>query len=532
MIVNRRGDHRSERDSWNSLQLFNAYRIGVIALILGLYLLHALPLTEQHNSSQFLMVAQSALLINVILLPLTIFRALRFRRLVMLMIVIDITAFTLLMDATSGLYSGLGLLIIPSIAAGSLLLPGSLAPAFAALGTLALLLELSVNVLLRDKGLGEATYAAIYGITFFAVAIVAVKLARQARTSEILAHNRGQALETLADLNTHIVESMDTGIIVVNDVGRIRKMNAAARNILALSDDQQPKRLSHCARSLQQAYKNWKSTGKSTRAQLPTETDSNQLFEASFVQTSQHDYSDTLIYLYDTSERDQRLQELKLAALGRLTASIAHEIRNPLGAISHATQLLAESEVLNASDQRLTQIVKTNSERMNTMVESILNLSKKESASRETMHLQPWLKDITSEFRLRHDLTEQGLCLEFEEPLSTASVDPGQLHQVVWNLLQNAQKHAVPEKALSIRLRAGSSENHKTAWLDICDNGAGIDEQTRQHLFEPFFTTANSGTGLGLFIARELCNSNGGSLEYLHNEDGGSRFRITLPTAA
>jgi two-component system sensor histidine kinase PilS (NtrC family) len=234
-----------------------------------------------------------------------------------------------------------------------------------------------------------------------------------------------------------------------------------------------------------------------------------------------------LIFLEDAGLFAERVQQEKLAALGRLTASIAHEIRNPVGAMSHAGQLLGESQVLGEQERRLTAIIHKNAERISGIVENVLQLSRRDQTRPERLTLAAWLNEFTAEFRATHELRDGELTLAELERELEVQMDPSHLHQVLWNLCDNALKYA-SAAAAPIELRSGRVSASGRPFLEVLDYGPGIDEELRDRIFEPFVTTTHGGTGLGLFIARQLCECNGASLRYEPRAGGGSVFRIVF----
>jgi two-component system sensor histidine kinase PilS (NtrC family) len=232
-----------------------------------------------------------------------------------------------------------------------------------------------------------------------------------------------------------------------------------------------------------------------------------------------------MIIIEDVTLYNQRLQQSKLASLGRLTASIAHEIRNPLGAISHAGQLLSENPHLSEQDQRLTQIIQTHSGRVNQIIDNILQLSRRTDSRREKVFLTPWLNNYLENFTLEHADTFK--LSTAAEPLC-AFIDPGHLRQIMDNLCQNALRYGKPE-AGQIILHAFMFQ--QAPCIEVIDNGSGISLEHRNHLFEPFFTTSSSGTGLGLYISRELAELNQAKLSYHLTDDNRSFFRLCLLNA-
>jgi len=231
----------------------------------------------------------------------------------------------------------------------------------------------------------------------------------------------------------------------------------------------------------------------------------------------------TLIFLEDTAALAQQAQQMKLAALGRLTASIAHEIRNPLGAISHAGQLLAESAHLDSGEQRLTEIIRDHSQRVNTIIENVLQLSRRGQTNPQTLAIAAWLHNFVDELIRCEKLTPEQLTLTIELDTLNVHIDPGHLHQVLWNLTHNALQHGGGVLELRLGLNAAQQP-----CLEVLDRGTGIAANVEGEIFEPFFTTAASGTGLGLYLARELCELNRARLSYEPRRGGGSCFRITF----
>ena len=252
------------------------------------------------------------------------------------------------------------------------------------------------------------------------------------------------------------------------------------------------------------------------------------VLQPSFVSLQRGEQRDTLIFLDDISQIAQQAQQLKLASLGRLTAGIAHEIRNPLGAISHAAQLLQESDELTGPDQRLAQIIQDQSRRMNLVIENVLQLSRRRQAEPQLLDLKYWLHRFASEFR---NASGPGQTLHIETNSGTIQtrMDPHQLTQVLTNLVQNGLRYSSQKnKVGQVWLKLFRDPESDLPVLEVMDDGAGVPAEQVQHIFEPFYTTENKGTGLGLYISRELCESNQARLDYRPRETGGSCFRITF----
>ena len=236
-----------------------------------------------------------------------------------------------------------------------------------------------------------------------------------------------------------------------------------------------------------------------------------------------------VIFLEDTSLIAERVQQTKLAALGRLSASIAHEIRNPLGALSHAGQLLAESGSMGPEDHRLTDIIRVNSLRVSRIVESVLALSKGDKIKPERIDLKSWARDFANEFTRTQELYEGAVALSPHSVDVEVEMDRTHLHQVLWNLCDNAVKYASQAAgAIAVELTVGILDSTGRPYIEVADSGPGIDPSKTEEIFEPFYTAQPGGTGLGLYISRELCERNSASLRYLPRPGGGSLFRIVF----
>jgi two-component system sensor histidine kinase PilS (NtrC family) len=236
-----------------------------------------------------------------------------------------------------------------------------------------------------------------------------------------------------------------------------------------------------------------------------------------------------IVFLEDTELLAAKIQQSKLAGLGRLSASIAHEIRNPVGAMSHAAQLLAESSSLSAEDKRLTEIVCTNGDRVRQIIENVMSMARRENSRPERLILAPWLAGFRDEFCATMQIDPARLNIASLLGDVEIQVDPSQLRQIVWNLCENAVKYGASEPGSDvIEMRVGRLASTARPFLEVADRGPGIAVQHRERIFEPFFTGNERGTGLGLFLARELAQTNGATLLYEPRTSGGSLFRLVF----
>jgi two-component system sensor histidine kinase PilS (NtrC family) len=514
---------------WKVLRYLNLYRLVIASLLLviGFWDKLASPLGT-HYPMLYFTTSVSYLSFSLVSIFFMDWRRPPFTIQVYTHILVDITAITVLIHAGGGLKSGLGVLLVVAIAGGSLLMAGRMAILFAAIATLSVLGE-QVYSQISDSNTGtNFTHAGLLGATFFATATLAYILAKRVRESEALAAQRGVDLANLEQLTSYIVERMQTGIVVVDNVGRVRLVNDSARHLLGLEGGGENPIAQRLPPALIRQLKEWHDASTyEPYALQPTKTSPDIM--PRFARLGVDKDSGTLIFLEDMTAMAQHAQQLKLASLGRLTASIAHEIRNPLSAISYAGQLLAESPHTDTSDQRLTQIIRDQSRRVNTIVENVLQLSRRKRTQPEEIDLWQWLAGFISEFCRTQSLDESRLEVNITPQDLMVRIDPDQLHQILWNLCHNGMRyteHRVGKPALE--LRGGIAPGGQTPFLDVIDFGPGIDEAVAEHIFEPFFTTAQKGTGLGLYIARELCEANQARLNYLRTPGGGSCFRISF----
>ena len=306
----------------------------------------------------------------------------------------DIAAITLLMHASGGVGSGLGLLLVITVAAGSLLMEGRTARLFPALAALSVLAE-QAYAWLQDEPVTSYTHAGLLGASFFATAIAAHSLARRLRESEALAERRGVDLANMSQLTQYVIQRMQTGIVVVDSEFGIHLINESAASLLGTAASEN-RSLHDVCPVLGRQLQEWRN-GEIPDPGVFRNTETGPEILPRFARLGLEKSSATLIFLEDTAALAQHAQQLKLASLGRLTASIAHEVRNPLGAISHASQLLAESPQLDRGDVRLTEIIKEHSERVNAIVENILQLSRGRQAQPEPLALRPWLERFIAE---------------------------------------------------------------------------------------------------------------------------------------
>ncbi|PWE43982.1 sensor histidine kinase [Pseudomonas prosekii] len=443
---------------------------------------------------------------------------------------VDVLLLCGLFYAAGGVASAIGNLLIVSVAIGNTLLRrriGLLIAAVAALGIVGSSFLLSFS---HPATPSDYLQAGTLGALCFAAALLVQGLIQRLEVSEHLAEQRASEVVGLEALNALILQRMRTGILVLDDQRRVQLANHSALSLLGqerlvgeLIDDYSP--------PLVERLQLWLNN-PTLRPQSLKIASSGLELQPSFIaldQSPHHQslHHQTLVFLEDLAQIAQQAQQLKLAALGRLTAGIAHEIRNPLGAISHAAQLLQESEELNGADRRLTQIVQDHSQRMNRVIENVLQLSRRQQTAPQRLDLKPWLTQFVAD-TLEAATQRQRIHLQIGAGNFTTLMDPNQLNQILDNLLRNAWRHsALRHDTAEVWLQLFVDADSQLPVLEVLDNGPGVAPEQQAHLFEPFFTTSTQGTGLGLYLSRELCESNQARLDFKPRQGGGC-FRITF----
>lgn len=522
------GFYLPAEQAWRTLKVFHAYQLLLSAAFFGLFVSHTGPsIFGQTNPALFQAV-------SLTYLALTIFSTVFIRKLyipytrqVQFKVIADIFFLSILMHASGGITSGLGVLLAVSVAAGGLLAGGQCTLVFAAIATFAVLGEQTYADITGAFSKTAYTYAGVLSASFFTIAILALVLAKRVENSEQIAQHQSHKIDDLVQLNDYIIKHLRSGIIVVDQHSTIRHANEAAGQLL-----NQPINIGHplseASTESWQLFKRWLRSHNENTATIAASADTPRL-RLRFSQLKGIADLSYIIFLDDLSSIDQQIQQGKLASLGRLTASIAHEIRNPLGAISHAGELLSESPAIDKEDKRLLDIIHNHSGRVNSIVKSILQLSRQEESHSETFPLTPWFSEFENDFKDQLGLMASPLTINISHELKDINFDKNQLKQIMDNICGNALKygqHDTDSPVIAIECRLHASK--KQAIISITDNGPGIDEKTAQQIFEPFFTTSTSGTGLGLYISSQLAELNHAKLSYTANLNGGSRFTLVF----
>jgi two-component system sensor histidine kinase PilS (NtrC family) len=448
-----------------------------------------------------------------------------------LQIVIDILFIILMMYAAGGIQSGLGLLLIVTIVTASLVSNGRLALFYAAVATIGLLLEQSYRIAEWGLPISSYTQSVMLSLSCFATAWLAYSLAKRILLSEALASSRGVDLENLAQVNALITQQMQDGVLVVDEDLNIRHYNSQAMLLLALEKNAgNDLGLRDNAPAIANVLMYW-IDGNDEHKNLIIPVNNRELNLRIEPINHENRKLGAVIFIQDWSKIQSAAQQAKLAALGRLTANIAHEIRNPLSAISHANQLLQEEEHLAKGNPRILEIIEDNIQRINQIIKDVLELNRRDRTHQEKIALSQLIVDFHTQFCAIEKIPASHFTLELCSDQDTITFDRRHLTQILWNLCKNGWEHSRKEIG-SLHLNCTKNLNatshiNANLYIEVIDDGAGITEQDRSKLFEPFYTTKTTGNGLGLYISRELAEANNAQL-YFQPQNPGSAFILEL----
>ena len=429
-------------------------------------------------------------------------------------VLVDVAILTLMMHYTGGARSPFAYIILIALAGAGLVGEGRLVLFHAAMATLALLMEQTAQVL-SGGDTTDFLYAGLMSTGFFGSAVSARLLARRVVANEALASRRGQELEAQLHLNQRVIRDMQDGVLVADKFGNVRQFNPRASALFScnVTDPTAVLHLVDFSTVLAERFKVWCNAAEEVTEMI--RLSSNQrLLRVRFLPPG--DRGNALLYVEDMDRLQTQSQQIKLAALGRLTANMAHEIRNPLAAISHAAELMGE-EPQDATQGRLTSIITDNAQRLNRIVAEVLELGRRDRAAVEAINLRDFLLTLVEELSLNQPRLNSVISVAVAPSLNV-NFDRGHLYRIVTNLLVNALRYCSDDPA-AIQVSAVLNEEGMVE-LHLLDDGPGISDSLRAQIFEPFFTTHSGGTGLGLYIARELCEANGAELKLLENAPG------------
>jgi two-component system sensor histidine kinase PilS (NtrC family) len=430
----------------------------------------------------------------------------------------------------SGFSSGIPILLVFTSAMSGMLLPLRLALFVASVASLSLIGQATWSALGGGEGgADQVVTAAVYGATAMVICLLSHRLSYWARDYRLIAEQQEVQISDLQEINETIIRNMSSGILAVDSNRRIRIMNEYAWFLLG-SPKVRELLLHDLSPRLDRLVEKWMSNPSSEVSSVLLETSqANILPTLAFLPGAEK--QGALVVLNDESVISRRALELSANSLAKLSGSIAHEIRNPLAALTHAAQLLDESPSITLNDMRLTNIILDQSKRMNGIVENILQLSRQEQSRPEPVELNSFLKALAEEFRSSQGASHLGFDLLIETGRTLVVFDKSQLHQCLWKLLDNTIHHASVKRPPHAFLKMRKDENAGYCVITVEDNGPGIPASRIADIFEPFYTTRKEGSGLGLYVARQLCDANQAELTVDSQPGVGTAFHIRMSLA-
>ncbi|MCH1492469.1 MAG: HAMP domain-containing histidine kinase [Luminiphilus sp.] len=444
------------------------------------------------------------------------------------LLLVDITVIALVVGATGGILSGFSVLYLITVAAAATLLNERVLATFiAALAVLAVLMDTAWMVNRGEATLGMMVSAGLLGSLLFALSLLVQIMASRLAAAEAEATEAQATVQALQQLNEQIISHMETGILLADGTGAASCVNGAAQRLLGLAEGEAT-HLLNISPELANQYQEWRET-EDDRPEPFRLADDGPTMVASFVSLNDNLNKDNLIFIEDYTPVTQFAQSLKLNSLSKLTASIAHEIRNPLGAISHAAQLLTESGTVEESDRLLCDILVSNSRRVSDIIDNVSEVSRREAPKPKIIELNNWLPDYLDEYQSLHQRPCEIVLRIQDDTGIFIAVDPEHFKRILANLFDNGLRHSEDEGDCSrLRLEVTLDSRGEQVLLDVVDFGLGVAEHNLTRLFEPFFTTSKQGSGLGLYLCKELCEINGARLAYRRTRLEESAFRVTI----
>lgn len=456
------------------------------------------------------------------------------RKLISLLISGDVVCLILLIHASGAFLHQFEFMLVTHVAIAAVFLPRLFAYLLAALCSFYFFYEGIANIL-EDTNTATSDFfsAGILGIFLFGAALIFGSLAARIQSSGEIVEEKTAQLATLGQLAEHIVKRMRTGVIVVDQTATVLLMNDSAKQFFHLDaeDLKLGDRLSGLY-PLDNIYDKWREFPETYQSQIHA-IRAGQEVKISFGsirpedQYLEHTEELTVIYIEDNRRLAQQAQQLKLASLGRLTASIAHEIRNPLGALSHAAQLLNESEHLPVQDKRLGDMILHHSQRINTIIDTVSSLGRRADSRPQRIDLVSWFKNNAVDISCNEEIKINFL---FESESVPANIDPNHLLQIMSNLCDNGARYSKLVTGLaSVSVEVRNNPINQRPFVKVIDYGTGVNSTDIENLFEPFFTTdTGKGTGLGLYISQQLAEANQALIEYQPTKEGKSAFTLFL----
>jgi len=519
----------SSSSLWRFLSLFNLYRLSLGGVLMFTSALFGASLSlSQHDQTLFFWVSAGYTLWAGLSMLAVVVRMPQPGWQIALQMCTDIACVSTLSFIGGGVQSNLPILMLVSLAFAGMVSYGRITLLYAALASITLLLSHAYAVLTRDASEALFFQTGILSTSYFAVAWLAHALSKYASDNEQLAARRGVDLSSMAEANRLMIQGMPDGMLVVDERGLVRQSNPGASRLLGYDFSQGRQiDLGECSPLLEAMYAAWRQNRAldSEELQLPH---THRMVRVHFLEIGGSSFWGAVIVLEDMQRIREQAQQVKLAALGRLTANIAHEVRNPLSAISYATELMQEG-ARDPAQARLLRIILDNTSRLNRIVQDVMQINRRDRSQVEDIRLAVALQAFVDSFAQVEQVPNEVFALQVPDGCEVP-FDRGHFDQVLWNLCRNALRYSRKQGG-SVQLRCLVDAQGR--WrLEVEDDGPGVAEAEAQNLFEPFYTTDSRGTGLGLYIARELCEANDALIGYRRGEGGGACFTIIFAEKA
>jgi two-component system, NtrC family, sensor histidine kinase PilS len=521
-----------EADNWRqNRQIFNIYNL--YRLVLGLILLISFYLRDSNSTlgivdqPLFLQLCIFYFIINILSLVLRVLRLPQNleKRFFIAILTVDILTLVLFSYTCGGVSSGMAHLMIVPVATSSIMFGTRLSIFFAAIGSIGAIYSEGYLALTYLDNENFSFQVGLLGLTLFATSLALQYLGNRIRVKEVINSLQAASIESLREVNQQIIQRMQTGILVADQNGRLLNYNNSAKKLLNFNDAEGSDPALPLPLFTQMEI--WKQDSSMRPKPLLLEENTPEI-QANFTYLHSQDAANILIFLEDNSQLSSRAQHLKLMSLGRLTASIAHEVRNPLGAISHACQLLNESSTLLNQEKRLLDIILTHTQRVNAIIQNMLELSRHRQSVPEVLNIKSWLEEFRT--RLSNSYRETiDISMLVNPEAITVRFNPGQLEQLLTNLCDNGLRYSHKQTGRYIlAIEVSQLEHLQIPVLDVVDYGPGPAADQEEQVFEPFYTTEPNGTGLGLFICKEICEANQARIFFRRTQDNRSCFRIVF----
>ncbi|MET1254280.1 sensor histidine kinase [Aliikangiella maris] len=513
--------------SWRALQIFSTYRVILAVLLYSIGMVDLnFSLLGSRNPELYYVCSLSFMFYSIITFILSLFYQRFFYLQLEIQVLIDIGLIVLLMHASGGTASGLGVLIAVSTSAASILTghPGALG--FSILASCAIFGEELYSGLIDTGDKNGMAHVGILSLTLMATSLLSFYLSRKVTQYESVAKESIKGLENMERLNEEIIQFMSTGVIVVDGQNAILLINRAAWIHLGMPESTKSRTLEQVSSPLARQLNLWR-RNHSYRSKSFRNTATGPTLLPNFSPIAESK-ENAIIFIEDNSRLNQQAQSLKLASLGRLTASIAHEIRNPLGALSHAAQLMSESNEISPENSDLLEIIEKNTRRVNDIIENIMCLSQRKVLQIKEINLSKYIPIMLQEY-INGKEEKPEISTQYHSNNLVIHFDVSQLTQILTNLIDNAARYSKENTGIPyVQIMIGIEPHSHTIFLDVIDRGMGISPEIAEKIFEPFFTTSRTGSGLGLYLSKELCEANHARLDHIPLTKGGSCFRISF----